>query len=88
MKNQACQYDRNDNYDIEKAKRSFLIHFAIYLIVVGSQWKVWLFSGMGYPFPIWVTFFWGIGVYSHFKKAFGLKRIKTERIKSLESEFI
>ena len=44
MKNQACQYDRNDNYDIEKAKRSFLIHFAIYLIVVGSQWKVWLFS--------------------------------------------
>lgn len=85
MKSKACRFDKNDIHAVEKARKGFHIHLFIYLIVVGSQWKIWLFSGGGYPFPIWVTFFWGLGVYSHYKKVYGER---SEPKKNTESEFI
>ena len=85
MKSKACRFEKNDIHSIEKARKDFHIHLFIYLIVVGSQWKIWLFSGGGYPFPIWVTFFWGLGVYSHYKKVYGER---SEPKKNTESEFI
>ena len=85
MKSKACCFDKNDIHAVEKARKGFHIHLFIYLIVVGSQWKIWLFSGGGYPFPIWVTFFWGLGVYSHYKKVYGER---SEPKKNTESEFI
>ena len=85
MKSKACRFDKNDIHVLEKARKGFHIHLFIYLIVVGSQWKIWLFSGGGYPFPIWVTFFWGLGVYSHYKKVYGER---SEPKKNTESEFI
>lgn len=85
MKSKACRFDKNDIHAVEKARKGFHIHLFIYLIVVGSQWKIWLFSGGGYPFPIWVTFFWGLGVYSHYKKVYDER---SESKKNTESEFI
>ena len=85
MKSKACRFDKNDIHAVEKARKGFHIHLFIYLIVVGSQWKIWLFSGGGYPFPIWVTFFWGLCVYSHYKKVYGER---SEPKKNTESEFI
>ena len=85
MKSKACRFDKNDIHAVEKARKGFHIHLFIYLIVVGSQWKIWLFSGGGYPFPIWVTFFWGLGVYSHYKNVYGER---SEPKKNTESEFI
>lgn len=88
MKNKTCRIDPNDIKAVEKARKGFLIHFIIYLIVVGSQWKVWLFSGGGYPFPIWVTFFWGIGVLSHYKKVYGIHTDRSEKQKNIEDDMI
>ena len=85
MKSKACSFDKNDIHAVEKARKGFLIHALIYFFVVGSQWKIWLFSGGGYPFPIWVTFFWGLGVYSHYKKVYGER---SEPKKNTESDFI
>ena len=88
MKSKACSFDKNDIHAVEKARKGFLIHLFIYLIVVGSQWKIWLFSGGGYPFPIWVTFFWGLGIYSHYKKVYGYKNEDSSGKKDTESDFI
>ena len=85
MKSKACRFDKNDIHAVEKARKGFHIHLFIYLIVVGSQWKIWLFSGGDYPFPIWVTFFWGLGIYSHYRKVYGERN---EPKKNTESEFI
>ncbi len=86
MKKYACSSDSNSAEYKKDQRTGFLIHFAIYLMVVGSQWKVWSFSDMHHNSPIWMTLFWGIGVYSHFKKAFGIDYQPKER--KLENEFI
>ena len=61
MKKYACSYDSNSVEYKKDQRTSFLIHFAIYLMVVGGQWKIWLLSGGHHHFPIWITLFWGMG---------------------------
>jgi hypothetical protein len=36
-----------------------------YLAVMALLWLVWLFTGAGYPWPIWPMLGWGIGVAGH-----------------------
>jgi Domain of unknown function (DUF1707)/2TM domain len=36
-----------------------------YLAVMALLWLIWLLSGAGYPWPIWPTLGWGIGVAGH-----------------------
>ena len=45
-----------------KAKRAFQQHLVVYLVVNLVLWIIWGFTGAGFPWPIFVTFFWGIGV--------------------------
>lgn len=88
MKKYSCSYDSNSVEHKKVHGMGFLIHFAIYLMVVGGQWKVWLFSGGHHHFPIWITLFWGIGVYSHYKKTFGVDSEHQPKERKLENEFI
>jgi Domain of unknown function (DUF1707)/2TM domain len=36
-----------------------------YLAVMALLWLIWLVTGAGYPWPIWPTLGWGIGVAGH-----------------------
>jgi len=40
----------------------FYTHLAIYLCVNLGLWAIWLSGGGGFLWPIFVTFFWGIGM--------------------------
>jgi hypothetical protein len=40
-------------------------HAASYLGVIVMLWMIWLLTGAGYPWPIWPTMGWGIGLLGH-----------------------
>lgn len=46
-------------------QRDFRGHLGTYLIVNAMVWSIWLIGGQGYPWPIWVTIPWGIGMVAH-----------------------
>jgi len=45
-------------------RRDFRVHLAVYLVINAMLWVLWaVLTGVdGYPWPIWVTLGWGIGV--------------------------
>ena len=45
-----------------KAKRRFQQQLIVYVMVNVLLWGIWLFSDRGFPWPIFVTVFWGIGM--------------------------
>jgi hypothetical protein len=48
----------------EEKKREFFIHLVIYLIVNIGIWSVWL-TDPEFPWPIFVSGGWGIGLFAH-----------------------
>lgn len=58
-----------------KARRDFGWHFATYVIINGFLVFIWLISGGGGFWPIWVIVPWGIGLAFHAWYAFGSKPI-------------
>jgi hypothetical protein len=59
--------------DERRARRqqSFYRSLAIYLAVNAMMVGVWLFSGRGYFWPIWVLMGWGVGIVAQGVSAFG-----------------
>ena len=49
-------------------RREFYEHLTSYIGVNVMLWSIWLFTGPdfdGLPWPVWVTFFWGMGMVGH-----------------------
>ena len=65
MENNAKDYERARA--IVEEKKKFHGHLTSYLIVN----VIMLFTGAFFRGWIWAAFFWGIGVFSHFLKAYG-----------------
>ena len=58
-------------WELAKKRADFKSHFATYLVLTPFFWLVWLLTGSdtsdyGFPWPIWPTFGWGIGVVFHY----------------------
>ncbi|HEY0678296.1 MAG TPA: 2TM domain-containing protein [Chitinophagaceae bacterium] len=51
-----------------KARAAFKTHLSTYLIVNSMLWLIWFFTGglNSYPWPIWPTAGWGIGLISNY----------------------
>ncbi|OON67460.1 2TM domain-containing protein [Hymenobacter sp. CRA2] len=52
---------------IARARAKFKSHLLTYLFVNLLLWAIWYFSGaetdgLGLPWPVWPTLFWGLGV--------------------------
>jgi hypothetical protein len=45
-----------------KAKRRFQQQLVVYLVINVFLWVIWGVGGFGFPWPIFVTFGWGIGI--------------------------
>ncbi len=43
----------------------FYLHFGIYAVVNLVLWGIWLFTGMGFPWPMILTLLWGAGLAGH-----------------------
>ena len=48
-----------------QARMGFIIHVAIYTVMNGGLFAIWLFSGKGYPWFMWPLIGWGVGVIAH-----------------------
>ena len=48
-----------------EAKRAFVVHAVIYVIVNIALVIVWAVSSAGFFWPVWVIGGWGIGLVSH-----------------------
>jgi uncharacterized ion transporter superfamily protein YfcC len=45
-----------------KAKRRFQQQLVVYLVINVFIWVIWAVSDGGFPWPVFVTFGWGIGM--------------------------
>lgn len=70
-------------WEIARKRASFKTHALTYIIVNLFLWGIWYFTGNGhtememghwsggnYPWPIWTTLGWGIGLAFHFAGAY------------------
>ena len=52
-------------------RAAFKKHFATYVLVNSFLWAVWYFTNRtGYPWPIWPTFGWGLGLALHYVQVY------------------
>lgn len=58
-----------------KAKRAFQSNVVAYIAVNAILWAIWAISGFGYPWPIFVSGFWGLGLAMHAWSVWGQKPI-------------
>ena len=50
-----------------KARAKFTSHLLTYLFINALLWAIWFLTGRQsdpFPWPLWVSFFWGIGLVS------------------------
>ena len=60
-------------WEIAKRRASFKYHLATYIIINLFLWTLWVFSNDGgnrYPWPVWTTGGWGIGLFFHYLGAY------------------
>jgi hypothetical protein len=75
-------------WEIAQRRASFKTHALTYVIVNAMLWGLWLFGQQGddpnsnFPWPLWPTFGWGIGLAFHFAGAYIFPRAN-----SIEKEY-
>jgi sterol desaturase/sphingolipid hydroxylase (fatty acid hydroxylase superfamily) len=64
-------------WEIAKRRASFKYHLGTYIVINCFLWTIWFFTGTDdgvrvakYPWPIWPTLGWGIGLFFHFLGAY------------------
>ncbi len=62
-------------WSIAKKRASFKRHLTTYLVINVFIWALWFFRGgedfdSPYPWPIWTTLGWGIGIIFHYISAY------------------
>ena len=62
---------RDRAYRIAEEKTGFYVHLAAFLFVNAGLWALWYFTSPdGFPWPVFVTGFWGFGLLMHGADAF------------------
>lgn len=55
-------------------KAGFRIHLLVFLLVTPAVWLVWYLTDRTYPWPLWSTPAWAIGVLFHYLGAFVFRK--------------
>lgn len=77
MENNRQSPDQRDPklWELAKRRASFKYNLASYIIINAFLWGVWYFSSSreqntGWPWPIWPTLGWGVGLVFHYIGAY------------------
>lgn len=62
-------------------RREFATHIVSYVVINAMLVVVWLFTGQGYFWPVWVIVGWGIGLVLHAWDVFGRRPITEDDIR-------
>jgi hypothetical protein len=62
-------------WELAQKRVSFKTHLTVYIIINIFFWLLWYFGGTPeggdrFPWPVWPTLGWGIGVFFHFMGAY------------------
>jgi len=62
-------------WEIAQRRAGFKSHLGTYIVVNLFLWGIWYFTSQrydhnGFPWPVWSTFGWGIGLFFHFMGAY------------------
>ena len=57
-------------------KKGFRIHLLIFLLATPAIWLSWCLTDRTYPWPLWSTPAWAIGVLFHYLGTFVFKKAK------------
>ncbi len=57
--------------EIAEVRYAFRQHLLIYTMINGGLVALWYLLGAGFPWPIYSIIFWGIGLGSHYLRAYG-----------------
>ncbi|MFT3912305.1 MAG: 2TM domain-containing protein [Ferruginibacter sp.] len=55
-------------------KKGFRIHLLVFFLVTPAIWLVWYFTDKTYPWPLWTTPAWAIGVIFHYLGVYVFKQ--------------
>jgi len=62
------------------AKRDLSTHILTYVVVNAAFVAIWVLSGGGYFWPIWIIACWGVGLVLHVWETYGRRPITEEDI--------
>jgi len=51
-------------------KKGFRIHLLVFIITLPVIWTIWYLTDRSYPWPIFPTAGWSIGIIFHYMKVF------------------
>ncbi|MGC3947751.1 MAG: 2TM domain-containing protein [Chryseolinea sp.] len=60
----------------ESLKKGFRIHLLSFVVGVPAIWLIWYLTSTTYPWPLWATPAWAIGVVFHYLGVFVFRRNK------------
>jgi hypothetical protein len=64
-----------------KKRRDFSAHVVAYVVINVALWGIWALTGAGYPWPIWVTGGWAIGLLLNAWDVYGRRPITEAEIR-------
>ena len=56
------------------ARRGFRIHFLVFILATPAIWIAWYVTDKTYPWPLWSTPAWAVGVLFHYLGVFVFKK--------------
>ena len=56
-------------------QKGFRIHLLVFLLTTSLIWLVWYLTDRSYPWPLWSTPAWAVGVLFHYLGVFVFKNI-------------
>lgn len=59
------------------SKKGFKVHLLVFLIITPAIWLVWYLTHGTYPWPLWSTPAWAVGVLFHYLGVYVFKKSKT-----------
>jgi hypothetical protein len=71
---------REEAFRHVKARRDFVPHAIAYVLVNVLVWSIWALTGTDFPWPMFVTLGWGVGVAAHAWDAFFRRPITTSDV--------
>lgn len=57
-------------------KKGFRIHLLVFLLAMPAIWLVWYLTDVTYPWPLWSTAAWAIGILFHYLGVYVFKQSK------------
>lgn len=64
-----------------KKRRDLSAHFVSYIVINAALWAIWALTGDGYPWPVWVTGGWAIGLLLNAWDVYGRRPITESDIR-------